>query len=339
MGIGDAAEPFIEAALGDTPGPVGCGDYAAGLAHSLPFPVQIPGCASRSNSVEFARPKHVRTFDEFTNQERIAEAVALFEATRASTTPPGKASLAKLQGYLSKGEIEFGELPPSQLGWSKDDYQNLFSAKVKVNNGLRPYLLGVAITLAHEGLHRFIDRSSLDEEIACFELGNDVYQELKAGVMYISPVTHQMVVLDLEPMDFDESIAAARKKRRLVDLILTFGTDYPKLVTTEWVIRNFKSYGGIGNRTAATKGIFLDRLGSDDRNEQLILQILSSIKTPQDWQEVKKAAPNLEANGRLALRHIVSAPTIKPHILAIQNLGHIDLGARVDPPPRKPAQK
>lgn len=255
----------------------------------------------------------------------IEEAVVAFEKSRTGGSATGLAVASKLREYVRKDAIFYDPLTPTMYGSSRD---YLFGQDIKVNEGFRGNLGGTSLVLAHEGVHRVKNTSSLGEELACFELQDDYYTELLSGVTFTSPISKASITARLAPGNFPEAIDVHqwRSKDQLIDFILTRGR-YAETLSSGWIQANITNWRGLGNRWATTKGHYVRVLGSDVRYGQAILDILTSIKQPAEWKEMMRVAGNL-GRARQALHLFCTAPVAGTQMRAIQNRWKVDLGAK-----------
>ena len=234
----------------------------------------------------------------------IAEALAAFEASGSAKSPTGKLVARKLQEYRDSGEIGFDPLSPATYGVS---YQNRWGDNVRVNSAYEGNVGATSLVLAHEGVHRITNTSSFDEEVACFEFQIMYYNELLAGVSYTSPATGTMAIAHTNasilgaPSETDK----ARKwhmNKQLVDFVLAKPI-YQDKINAHWVKSHLTQWGGLKNRWATSRGVFVRALAAntDTANGSLILDILESIGTQADWDELLRVAGDFN-NVRKLLR-------------------------------------
>jgi hypothetical protein len=223
----------------------------------------------------------------------IEEALIAFEASRTAVTPKGKLVMAKLREYQGRGDIGFSPLTPTRYG---ESFQHSFGKNVFVNDAYRGDVGATSLVLAHEGIHRISNTGSFDEEVSCFEFQIDYYNELLIGVSYTSPSTITKAVALTGPSTLGapsetDKARQWRSNNQLVDFVLAKPA-YIDKIGPSWVKANLGLWGGIRNRWATSKGVFVRALATntDMGNGMLILDVLDSISQQSEWNEMQRVA-------------------------------------------------
>jgi hypothetical protein len=240
----------------------------------------------------------------------IEEALVAFEASRTAKSPVGLLVAGKLRSYQKDDEIGFDSLTPTTYGTS---FAHHIGANVRVNSAYKGDVGTTSLVLAHEGVHRVINTHSIEEEITCFDFQCTYFTELLPGVSYVSPATGKRASAQTNAAIIgapSETATACKwqKNNQLVDFIIA-KSFYQGMINAYWVKSNLSKWGGLANRWATSRGLFVRALAAnaDLANGMLILDILESIGQPKDWNEVLRVAGDFNQVRRV-LRTARNAP-------------------------------
>jgi len=153
-----------------------------------------------------------------------------------------------------------------------------------------------SLAMVHEAVHHVGGfRRDLTEEINCRTIELTYYQDLRGGRHYTSEFTGKAC--------FARAFAAGPKttflsnkmdaqldmlrKDQLLDYALQQYQEYQTLLKPSWVVAHLNAWGGLRNRTMATRGLYLSTLAPSAWTTHAIidalLDILESLQTPLDF--------------------------------------------------------
>ncbi len=157
-------------------------------------------------------------------------------------------------------------------------------------------LAAFSLILVHEGIHLVHDLNVVEEEVICRTVELLYYQDLIQGQDYTSRVTGERGTARLMAIgsDLGALISDLNGMRRwydraqLIDWILSIPI-YHHWLTAQFVRRSIRWWGGIGNRTPLTRGLYLNALAEDQQRADaaLMVEILGSINSQAEWRAAR----------------------------------------------------
>ncbi len=261
----------------------------------------------------------------------MATAARLFEASQTAKIPPYLRVVETLHRLVDAGQVTAAALVNKEFGGRTEILSRAFTKGIPFLEAKR-YRIWVASQnlnrteavsemLVHEGAHAFFGppAEDLDSERFAWAMQVRYHEEL-----ILSGVTLDGKHYSLQRGDFtvwDEALDFFRDDPdSLLDWILEH-KEYQGGVTRDWVLKNFREYGGIRKRTLLSRALFLDALigsgvmsGQEERLGRPILDILEAVASDtNDLREVlndigepvKTALPQLmrhsgEFSGRIS---------------------------------------
>jgi hypothetical protein len=164
-------------------------------------------------------------------------------------------------------------------------------------------LPAVSLILVHEGVHAFDSFERLYDEMMARKVPIYYYREL-SGQGVLNVLTGKRIWLG-KSTHFDAYSQQSRylDKDQLVDYVLSIdsytGRSY---IDAQWVLDNHNHWGGIKNRWAATKRLYVKILLPAARDTYFaapILTILESIEAKAEWDKMIGAIKEVSRNGSL----------------------------------------
>jgi hypothetical protein len=258
----------------------------------------------------------------------IHDAIMLFEYS--TTAKGGRGPVGKWPGLVIKrlwelykaSEIGFVRQESDRTRGSWDPGQPFINLQVNPHyiNSLpeNRRLAAISLVLVHEGVHAaldFLDDNSLYSELAARKLAVYYYRELSGPGVFNEasdpPAPGKRAELVLLPRNaFPEYVKMSGflDKDQLIDYIL-HNPEYtdPDDLTPQWIVETLSLWGGLRNRWAATKGLYVKVLASshDLRYESFILGVMESIDQQKDWDVMIEHAGSLRTI-RIALSDLSS---------------------------------
>ena len=229
------------------------------------------------------------------------DAIALY---RASATSKGQGSaIAKTLGPRTlralTDQFDRDEVGVETLGWTHGQWTpNRSGCDVQVNQRYRDSLVAVALVVVHEACHVAQQNDGLvylEDELRCRQLELTFYRELRGGLTFCPPgenVPENVTVDDYFDLKEEDNWDRAGQ---LVDFTLSISDErneheYARGLTAEWIRRNQAAWGGLSNRWATTKGIYVKVLAADRlrNNGALIIEIMRTIQQATHWSEMMR---------------------------------------------------
>jgi hypothetical protein len=165
-------------------------------------------------------------------------------------------------------------------------------------------LPALSLILVHEGVHATIHFGRLYVELMARKLPIYYYREL-SGPGVLNALTGKRVWLG-KSTNFDEYRDQSRylDKDQLVDYVLSADTYYtgPSYLDPQWIMDNHRNWGGLKNRWAATKRLYVQLLlpaAHSSHFAALVLDILESIETKEEWDAMIGAIKKAGRDGSL----------------------------------------
>jgi hypothetical protein len=260
----------------------------------------------------------------------IEDALAAFEASRSAKSPIGSQVAAKLRSYGKDDEIAFDPLGPKQYG---ESVAHRMGPNVRVNSVYKGDAGSTSLVLAHEGVHRVLNTHSIEEEIVCFDFQCTYFRELVPGVSYFSPTKGMRTTAQTSaaiPGAPSETANACKwqTNNQLVDYVIAIPV-YQDRVDVRWVKSNLPKWGGLANRWATSRGLFVRALAAhaNPANGTLILDILESISQQQHWNELLRVAGDFN-QVRKTLHTVRDAPVAGHRMKALAAKWNFDWKVR-----------
>jgi hypothetical protein len=160
---------------------------------------------------------------------------------------------------------------------------------VSVENDLAEF----SVVLVHEATHHVHGRRGVmaEEELHCFELALLFYAELMPpGLTYYDARRARRAAMMRVGGRYQQELQVQEgwaRRQQLLDYVLSLIAYCRESLTPEWVERNAGNWGGVRNRWASTKGLFIRQLGAgrSPNAARLILEIMESIDSQANYTE------------------------------------------------------
>jgi hypothetical protein len=167
-------------------------------------------------------------------------------------------------------------------------------------------LAAVSLVLVHEGTHAILDWSDgrrLFEELMARKVPIYYYREL-LGPGVINVLTGKKVWLGSpDVLPHLEEQSALLERDQLVDYTLDVKTyQDDSYVDEKWIKDNLGLWGGLRNRWASTRRLYVKKLlpvATDPYYAVAILEILESIQTNDEWNGMMDAIKKKSRDGSL----------------------------------------
>jgi hypothetical protein len=258
----------------------------------------------------------------------IRDAILLFEYS--TTAKGGRGPTGKWPGLVVKrlwelykaSEIGFVRQESDSTRGSWDPDQPFINLQINPHyiNSLpeNQRLAAVSLILVHEGVHAaldFLDDKSIYSELAARKLGVYYFRELSGPGVFNEASDPpapgkraQLVVLPRNAFPEYLKMSAALDKDQLIDYILGIPsyTD-PDDLTPQWIVETLSLWGGLKNRWAKTRGLYVKVLAKsrEPLYEPFILTVMESIDRQKDWDVLIDNAGSLRTI-RIALGDLTS---------------------------------
>jgi hypothetical protein len=233
----------------------------------------------------------------------------------------------KLWDVWGRDKIVFKNLPYRRyITWGQSSERPPGRSQIEVSNHLDPSyglatdscyidpqplskLAAVSLTLCHEAVHLVVDAQYPEEETRCRTLALLYYEDLAIGtpVTVVSRVINQTIAPRLPASGAGdhalknlvanyESERVYYSRSQLIDYVLNNTPAYRPSLTADWIARSITWWGGITNRWPMTRGFYLDVVvhRGSRADAELVLRLLESFATRQEWQDAKVALRSLQ---------------------------------------------
>lgn len=253
----------------------------------------------------------------------------LYDAINAfalSRTGQGRSPLGQLGPDVAKTLWDFRkaklidakDLPPGLEGHHEVDGLGTNKILIERDRVPREFAAGgmayLSLILVHEAVHYLIkwrDGDDVSEEVRCRRLELYYWDELTSGGVRLNRPrsTDGAVVLSIRrqwgsyPNEWDYM-----RKAELVDFVINMRA-YREKADIYWIKRNLGEWGGLSNRWATTKAIYLSiavkRTGGVGITKlEVIYRVLESIRNFTEWLKVRNAMTNDRLLGRRAVTRL-----------------------------------
>lgn len=190
-------------------------------------------------------------------EEKVRLGVEMFAASRtAKNHRHGPTVVRTLGEYEDQGKIGTGPIYGKGKQNIAAEYQEAWlwiKDKILLTSGAlageEPY---ISILIVHEAVHAFRG-TDLDSELEAYDLQLDYLQELEDTGVELGGVTH--TVLGGRYPRYDRMLQA-RQSNRVVDMVLQ-DPAYSSKLTAQWVAGNLANWGGLDNRLADTRSLYV----------------------------------------------------------------------------------
>jgi hypothetical protein len=249
----------------------------------------------------------------------LSEAISLFDnsdTARGAKGSVGKWPLViveKLRYLHAVDEVGFVLPDKKKRATQKGSYlENRSGADLRINPDYlkrlpeKHRLAALSLVLVHEGTHAIFDWSDgrrLFEELMARKVPIYYYREL-LGPGVVNILTGKRVWLgSSDAMPHLEEQSRLLEREQLVDYTLDIGS-YQKdsYLDEKWIKDNLGLWGGLGNRWASTRRLYVTKLlpvASDPYYAVAILEILESIQTNEEWKGMIEAIKKKSRDGSL----------------------------------------
>ena len=285
----------------------------------------------------------------------ISDAILLFQSSQTARHAAGGRAASVIRhlwelfkrkeiGFFDLGKAEHhGDFLAGRAGFDlqvNPHYIDQLPAKERLGS--------LSLLLVHEGVHAAVNFSDLYSEMAARILSIHYYREL-AGPGVFNEADDppqpgkQWGIIRIIPSNFPglQAQSDALKRDQLLDYILSIKTDKgetyttPQYIDAQWIIDKLQFWGGLKNRWATTKGLYIRLLAKplDPRYAGSIVDIMQSVERQQDWTEMMKEAGPLHTI-QLALDDISANPRFSARIAHLERKWGVRL---TEEPPRRAA--
>jgi hypothetical protein len=232
---------------------------------------------------------------------------------RESRTSKGEGpALTKDLGPKILDELD-SNLRNREIGWAKMGYDlgsshlNAKGPDILVNQMYTDSLPAVSMILVHEAAH-LVQRKAGDplylvSEVRCRQIVHPYFDELLNRLTYTPPGSTPLPDYPVGPgtLDVDKE-REPNKSDQLADYLLAnmFSEDdkfhkkpeYARGLNADWIRRNQSMWGGLANRWATTKGLYVKILAAaaepTGTDGVLIVEIMQTIKAQDHWDEMMR---------------------------------------------------
>jgi hypothetical protein len=286
------------------------------------------------------------------DKDDVSDAILLFQFSQTARSSAERAPIVirHLWDLFRRKEIGFFDL-------GKPNYRGSFKAgRPGFDLQINPHYIdklhknerlgSLSLLLVHEGVHAAVNFKNLYSELAARILSIHYYRELSGPGVFNEANDppqpgKQWGVIRIAPSKFPEfqEQSDALRREQLLDYVLSIETDTgktytaPHYIDAQWVIDKLQLWGGLKNRWATTKGLYIRLLAKtlDPHYAGAILEIMESVERREDWMEAMKEAGALHTV-QLALDELSTGHQFSARIVHLERKWGLRL---TEEPPRR----